>query len=214
MGVLDTSYTFDNNDTITSTKMNNIIDQSSFTSGAIFGDTLELISGQLKVRALGITSSELGANAVTTAKITNNNVTSPKLETNISIAGTLSVAGTSTHTGESIFTNGLVVGTASFPVPSGSGSLYAARAWGRFNATSSGGTLVNGRSIASISRTSIGKYVITFTSGTIPTNPAILVTSSAINFITASSSSSVNLSFLNTSGTIVDPLTIHIAVFA
>ena len=79
MGAVDTTYTFTATDTITSTKMNNIIDQTTLTSDAIIGTTLEVASGKIKVRAAGITSNELATNAVTTTTITNGSVTSEKL---------------------------------------------------------------------------------------------------------------------------------------
>jgi len=79
MGAIDTTYTFTATDTITSTKMNNIIDQTTITSDAIIGTTLEVASGKLKVRSANITSNELATNAVTTAAITDLNVTTGKI---------------------------------------------------------------------------------------------------------------------------------------
>ena len=79
MGAVDTTYTFTATDTITSTKMNNIIDQTTMTSSAIVGTTLEVASGQLRVRSQGITSNELGANSVVTTAIANSNVTTEKI---------------------------------------------------------------------------------------------------------------------------------------
>ena len=71
MGVLDTTYTFQATDTITSSKLNNIIDQATFTGDAIQGTTLQVVSpGKLAVSAGGITSNELASNSVTTAKLT------------------------------------------------------------------------------------------------------------------------------------------------
>jgi len=81
MGAVDTTYTFTATDTITSAKMNNIIDQTTMTSSAIIGTTLEVASGQLKVRAQGITSNEMGTGSVTTDAIANNAVTPSKLST-------------------------------------------------------------------------------------------------------------------------------------
>jgi len=79
MGVLDTTYTFTATDVVTSAKLNNVIDQTTFTATAITGTTLALLSGQLKVNTLGITSNELATNSVTPVKIsvagsTNNQV--------------------------------------------------------------------------------------------------------------------------------------------
>jgi hypothetical protein len=80
MGVVNTTYTFTSTDTITSAKMNNIIDDTTFTSDAIQGTTLQVVSpGKLAVNALGITSNELASNAVVTAKIADSNVTTAKI---------------------------------------------------------------------------------------------------------------------------------------
>ena len=83
MGAVDTTYTFTATDTITSAKMNNIIDQTTMTSSAIIGTTLEVASGQLKVRAQGITSNELGTDSVTTNAIADGSVTSAKLNSSV-----------------------------------------------------------------------------------------------------------------------------------
>jgi hypothetical protein len=70
MGVVNTTYTFTSTDTITSAKMNNIIDETTFTSDAIQGSTLQVVSpGKLAVSAGGITSNELASSAVTQAKL-------------------------------------------------------------------------------------------------------------------------------------------------
>lgn len=79
MGAIDTTYTFSANDVITSTKMNNIIDQTTFTSDAVFDTTLAVSSGKLKVNAQGITSNEMAINSVRTDSITDLSVTSAKL---------------------------------------------------------------------------------------------------------------------------------------
>jgi microcystin-dependent protein len=71
MGVVNTTYTFSGADTITSAKLNNIIDDTTFTGDAIQGTTLQVVSpGKLAVNAGGITSNELASNSVTTAKLT------------------------------------------------------------------------------------------------------------------------------------------------
>ena len=69
MGVLDTTYTFTATDVVTSAKLNNVIDQTTFTSSAITGTTLALSSGQLKVNSLGITANELADGSVTAVKL-------------------------------------------------------------------------------------------------------------------------------------------------
>jgi hypothetical protein len=80
MGVVNTTYTFTSTDTITSAKMNNIIDETTFTSDAIQGTTLQVVSpGKLAVSASGITSNELASNSVVTAKIQNGAVITEKI---------------------------------------------------------------------------------------------------------------------------------------
>ena len=80
MGVLDTTYTFTATDVVTSAKLNNVIDQTTFTSSAFSGTTLAINgSGQLRVNASGITSLELADNSVNTAKILDANVTTAKI---------------------------------------------------------------------------------------------------------------------------------------
>jgi hypothetical protein len=80
MGVVNTTYTFTSTDTITSAKMNNIIDDTTFTSDAIQGTTLQVVSpGKLAVNSGGITSNELASNSVVTAAIADSNVTTAKI---------------------------------------------------------------------------------------------------------------------------------------
>jgi hypothetical protein len=78
-GVVETTNTFATNDVITSTAMNNIIDQTLFTSDAIVSanTTLALVSGKLKVGT--ITSNEMGTGAVTANAIASDAVTTTKI---------------------------------------------------------------------------------------------------------------------------------------
>lgn len=79
-GAVDTTYTFTATDTITSTKMNNIIDQTVMTSQACLnGGGLEVASGQLTISSNAINSSRLASNSVTELKIVNGAVTPAKL---------------------------------------------------------------------------------------------------------------------------------------
>jgi hypothetical protein len=80
MAVINTTGTFANNEQVTSTKLNNLIDQAVFVEGARSGTTLEVTAGgQLKVGI--ITASEMGANSVEGAAIKNGEVTVAKLST-------------------------------------------------------------------------------------------------------------------------------------
>jgi hypothetical protein len=80
MGAVNTTYTFAATDTITSTKMNNIIDETTMTSDAcLSGGGLEVADGKLSIAPNAINSSRLASSSVTTNAITNGNVTPVKL---------------------------------------------------------------------------------------------------------------------------------------
>ena len=75
MGVLDTTYTFTATDVVTSAKLNNVIDQTTFTSSAVATGNVTLAvteSGQLKVNTSGIAANELASLSVTQAKLAAN----------------------------------------------------------------------------------------------------------------------------------------------
>lgn len=78
-GVINTTYTFTATDIVTSTKLNNVIDETAFTTDAYDGTTITVGSGKLKVATGGITSNEISANAVVTAGILDGAVTAAKL---------------------------------------------------------------------------------------------------------------------------------------
>jgi len=78
MGVLDTTYTFTATDVVTSAKLNNVIDQTTFTATAVTGATLAVsASGQLRVNT--ITSNEMGSSSVTSTALATNSVTTEKI---------------------------------------------------------------------------------------------------------------------------------------
>jgi hypothetical protein len=85
-GVVETTHTFANNEVITSTLMNNIIDQTLFTSDALSGGTLALTAGKLKVATSGITSNEMGVDAVTANAIAAGVITNVKISATAAIS--------------------------------------------------------------------------------------------------------------------------------
>ena len=90
MGAVDTTYTFTATDTITSTKMNNIIDQTTMTDDSIWlNDGLEVASGKIRITGGGITSSKLAPNSVATNAITDLNVTTGKIANDAITTGKL-----------------------------------------------------------------------------------------------------------------------------
>jgi microcystin-dependent protein len=88
-GVVNTTDTFTTNQVITSTAMNNIIDQTLFTSDAIAAgnSTLALVSGKLKVGI--ITSNEMGVAAVTANALADGAVTQAKASNMLVPAGAI-----------------------------------------------------------------------------------------------------------------------------
>jgi len=83
MAVVNTSRTFTNNEQITSTKLNQIMDESSFTSDAIVPNQgLQITAGgQMQVSNGGIKTALIGDNQVTTAKIANSTSTTTGVTT-------------------------------------------------------------------------------------------------------------------------------------
>ena len=90
MGVITTGQTFSSGDQVTATKLNDIANNCTFKSATDTTDdsTLTLIpsSKKLKVKDAGITSTQLAADSVITAKIQDGAVTAVKLD-----AGAVSV---------------------------------------------------------------------------------------------------------------------------
>jgi microcystin-dependent protein len=81
-GVINTSQTFANGDSVTSTKLNSIATGSYFTSDAITGTGLTVTGGG--TLSLGtVASSNMGANSVLTASIGDSQVTSAKLASSV-----------------------------------------------------------------------------------------------------------------------------------
>ena len=142
-GVVNTTDTFTTNQVITSTLMNNIIDQTQFTSTALAAGTgtLSLVDGRMKVATGGITSNEMAvdaittnaiaANAVTTAKILDANVTTAKiLDANVTTAKILDANVTTAKIADAAITPAKLNGAQS-----GSAPIFGARAWVNFNGT-------------------------------------------------------------------------------
>ena len=73
MAILTKGQTFANADTVTSTKLNALVDSAAFvtgSSGTTDDSTLEVNgSGRLQIKDLGVTSAKIAASGVTTAKI-------------------------------------------------------------------------------------------------------------------------------------------------
>jgi hypothetical protein len=117
MAVINTTGTFANNEQVTSTKLNNIADQSSFvqgSGGAAADSTLFVTTGgQLKVGT--ITATEMGTNSVEAAAIKNGEVTVAKLSTG---APTWTSGGNVTVLGSTTALSSVTASTASVSIGS------------------------------------------------------------------------------------------------
>ena len=164
MGAVNTAYTFTTTDVITSTKMNNIIDQTVVTSDAIFGNTLEVVSGKLKIRSQGVTSTELASGSVITDSIRDLNVTTGKIADANVTTGKIADAGVTAAklAASSVETakikNANVTAAKLDGAQTGSAPIYGVRAWGYVE---SNGSFIRGAGIASVSKVTTGHYLVT-----------------------------------------------------
>ena len=151
MGAVNTTYTFTATDTITSTKMNNIIDQTTITTDAIIGTTLEVATGKLKVRAAGITSNELATGSVTSNAIADDTIVDADINSSAAISLTKLGAG-ALPSAITVASANIVDGTitasdianATLTAPkldgaqTGTAPIYGVRAWAKVNPNPNG----------------------------------------------------------------------------
>jgi hypothetical protein len=180
MGVVNTTYTFSGTDTITSAKLNNIIDDTFFIGDAIQGTTLQVVSpGKLAVSAGGITSNELASNSVATANIVDANVTTAKIANlNVTTEKIANLNVTTEKIAESSVTTEKIaaaaIGTAAEVKAETASKLVtadrvkqspaAAKAYGSFTTATSARTLSGSYNVSSVTRIGSGSSQVTFTS--------------------------------------------------
>jgi hypothetical protein len=220
MGVVNTTYTFSGTDTITSAKLNNIIDDTTFTGDAIQGSTLQVVSpGKLAVNAGGITSNELASNAVVTAKIADSNVTTAKIaDSNVTTAKIADSNVTTAKIADASITAAKLNGEQT-----GSAPIFGCRAYGSFNgqATSPISPIASGN-VSTIVRTGTGFYRITMTTPMSSSNYTVVT--SAKHAISDTYGTSCDISIVSesqfdiitgkiTSGTTYNSQNVNFAVF-
>ena len=187
MGAVDTTYTFTATDTITSTKMNNIIDQTTMTTDAIIGTTLEVASGKLKVRSAGITSNELAAGSVTENGIASSAVTEAKIASDSITQAKM--ADSSIGTAELIDAN--VTASKLNGAQTGSAPIFGIRAWVNFDATrdSTGASntsntnrfIRSSGNISSVLKNGNNDYTVSFSIAMPNTNYAVAASTAPLN---------------------------------
>jgi hypothetical protein len=135
MPVVDTTTPFSNNEQITSTKLNNIMDNSFFVSGAVVPSSgLEVTAGgQMQIPNGGIKTALIETGAIDASKISTGGPS--WTASSISLPNPTTITGNATITGETTSTGALTVGTAKMNVPSGSAPIFGARAWVLYDPT-------------------------------------------------------------------------------
>jgi len=207
MAVVKTTNLFSNNEQITSAKLNNIMVNSSFDSGAVVPSSgLEVTAGgQMQIPNGGIKTALLETGAIDASKIstggpswTASSISLPNPTTitgNATVTENATVTGNATITGTTTSTGALTVGTAKMDVPSGSAPIYGCRAWVNFDGTTAaniGGTYVRDSTTVTVT-TSVAhglivghKVYLDFTSGSAVDGAFVVtgITSSTIFTVT------------------------------
>ena len=92
MPILSKGHTFANADTVTSTKLNNLVDAATFAAGCVDGVSTTLVGGQIIVRDGGLLPAKLSTGAPTWTS--GGDVTFlGEITGNVSVQGTLTTGG-------------------------------------------------------------------------------------------------------------------------
>jgi hypothetical protein len=166
MAVVNTSRTFNNNEQITSTKLNQIMDESSFISDAIVPNQgLQITAGgKMQVPNSGITTALIGDDQVITSKIPDSAVTAEKLASSLDLSSKTITLPNNSVTAEKL--NGAQTGSA---------PIFGCRAYGSFNgqATSPISPIASGN-VSTIVRLDTGIYRITMTTSMSSSNYTVV----------------------------------------
>ena len=136
-GAVDTTYTFTATDTITSTKMNNIIDETVMTSeSCLSGGGLEVASGKLTISANAINSSRLAANSVSSSNIVDGTIVNADINASAAISPSKLGSGALTSTA-TVTTSNIIDASITAPklngAQTGSAPIFGVRAWASFD---------------------------------------------------------------------------------
>ena len=193
MAVVDTTNPFSNNEQITSTKLNNIMDNSFFVSGAVVpGQGLQVTAGgQMQIGDGAVTpgklsNSDFGDFTVSSgvATIDNNAITNTKIEdgavTNTKIAN--GSVGFNKLLDNAVGTVKIQDNAITAPklsgAQTGTAPIYGCRAWVNFNGIGTTGTNMTIRAsgnVSSVNKLGTGRYRVTFTTPMLDANYAAIV---------------------------------------
>ena len=199
MAIINKGKSFANGEQLTADKLNQVIDNATFTTSAVDNVSTQLSGGAIIVKDGGVTTAKLNDSAVTTAKITDANVTTAKIaDANVTFAkltdviddDTMATAtATTLATSESIKayvdSNGITQTTGSAP-------YFGCRAFGAFDGTAQTPiTPISSGNIESITRVSTGSFEVTFTTPMPDANYAVVVTGNHHTSVTYATSDNV-----------------------
>jgi hypothetical protein len=80
MAIINKGKSFANGEQLTADKLNQVIDNATFTTSAVDNVSTQLAGEAIIVKDGGVTTAKLNNGAVTTAKIADANVTKAKIE--------------------------------------------------------------------------------------------------------------------------------------
>ena len=87
MAIINKGKTFANGEQLTADKLNQVIDNATFTTSAVDNVSTQLAGGAIIVKDGGVTTAKINNGAVTTAKIADSNVTTAKIaDSNVTTA--------------------------------------------------------------------------------------------------------------------------------
>ena len=218
MAIINKGKSFNNGEQLTASKLNQVIDNATFTTSAVDNVSTQLAGEAIIVKDGGVTTAKLNDSAVTTAKIADANVTFAKL-TDVIDDDTMATATDATlATSESIKayvdSNGITQTTGSAP-------YFGCRAFGAFDGTAQTPiTPISSGNIESITRVSTGYFEVTFTTPMPDANYAVVVTGNHHTSVTYATSDNVGTKqtnkfqiFFGSSSGLYNPDLISFAVF-
>jgi hypothetical protein len=223
MAILTKGQTFANADSVTSTKLNNLVDAAAFVAGAsgtTDNTSLEVNgSGRLQVKDLGVTSAKIDNSAVTTVKIADSNVTTAKIaDANVTTAKILDANVTTAKIADNNITASKLSGSQTGTAP-----IFGARAFGAFNGTATSPiTPIKAGNITSITRTSTGIYTVVMTTAMPDANYCVIanayhavgVNGADSVSIVINNSTTFTFTVLSATGAPYNPIYLGFSVFA
>ena len=189
MAIINKGKSFANGEQLTADKLNQVIDNATFTTSAVDNVSTQLAGDAIIVKDGGVTTAKLNDSAVTTAKIADANVTFAKLTDVIDDDTMATASATKLATSESIKayvdSNGITQTTGAAP-------YFGCRAFGAFDGTAQTPiTPISSGNIESITRVSTGSFEVTFTTPMPDANYAVVVTGNHHTSVTYATSDNV-----------------------